>query len=244
MSAQSQLDSLYLPHSLFSLFYLSYNFKIWNQTRCPCMFVVFRWRLITGVDIPRAIQCAYGSWYSNRSSILNTYPGVECWPGSQKMALIFFEMLCSNLLKAFYFLLEYSPAFAVAWAKIEIAVYLSAPLWLCLQRILRKTTEYFPGLTYRKMCPGLYIPGVSNDGFIKQGPGIKCGLRTTLVKTVLPSLHWGIQGGVPGGPPPLIFRPNLSPLSQDLDDRSPPVIRRSGSATELFKAKYDQKIAK
>lgn len=33
-----------------------------------------------------------------------TYPGVECWPGIQKIALIFCEMLCSNPLKAFYLL--------------------------------------------------------------------------------------------------------------------------------------------
>ena len=80
------------------------------------------------------------------------------------------------------------------------------------------------GLDIPEICPGLYIPGVSNDGFIKQGPGIKCGLRTTLVKTVLPSLQWRIQGSIPWGPPPLFLDQTYPPLSQDLDDRSPPVI--------------------
>jgi len=61
--------------------------------------------------------------------------------------------------------------------------------------------------------------------------------------------QWRIQGRGPGGPPPLFFDQNEArrakkifwdtalPLSQGLDDRTPPLIWRSGSTTVQWKEK-------
>ena len=105
-------------HSLSSR--LSIPFNIWISVRnqwmydfllfiitslCICrtfvFFIVTEQYIVSRYEISWGLRL-WSVWYSNRS---NTQPGVEYWPGSQKITLIFYERPRCNLLKVFYLLL-------------------------------------------------------------------------------------------------------------------------------------------